>query len=346
MLTRSAAYLLIAALAALSLLFVACGDGPDDSASAAGPGDSGTVEGEQFPVMDLAADVPADQRNVINVVPAGLELAVGPNNFVFGITDKQDIPQGGADALVTFYDLKDPSNPEPFYTTKPVQSAPGVGPEVTHVHGNGETHVHGGEDDGRVGYYVDVNFPHAGQYGVAVKATLKDGSTGVSSFGFQVYEKPRIPAPGQDAPKSDNLTKNDVADIREIDSGDPPNDMHDVKIKDAIAAERPLLVVFSTPAFCTSRFCGPVNEEVESLQEDYRDRVDFVHIEIWRDFDKKELNPTTREWLVREDGGLSEPFVYVVGKDGVIYDRWEGPVARNIMESSVQAVADGKVWGQ
>jgi hypothetical protein len=336
----------LAALAVVSLMFVACGDGGDDTANAGAPDPGPMVHGQEFPVMDLAADVPADQRNVINAVPAGLELSTGRNSFVFGITDKQDQPQGGADALVTFYDLKDPNNPEPFFTGKPVQSAPGVGPKVEHQHPNGEVHVHGGEDDGRVGYYLDVNFPHAGNYGVAVKATLKDGSTGVSSFGFQVYETPRIPAPGQEAPRSDNLTKGDVKDIREIDSGDPPNDMHDVKIKDAIADGRPLVVVFSTPAFCTSRFCGPVNEEVESLQVVYRDRVDFVHIEIWRNFEKRELSSTTREWLVREDGGLSEPFVYVVGKDGVIYDRFEGPVARNIMEPAVQAVADGKVYGQ
>jgi hypothetical protein len=144
--------------------------------------------------------------------------------------------------------------------------------------------------------------------------------------------------------KSDNLTAADVDDIRKIDSGDPPSDMHTVKIKDAIAAGRPLVVVFSTPAYCTSRFCGPVNQEVEALQEDYRDRVDFVHIEIWLDRQAEAINPTAREWLIRPDGRLIEPYVYVIGKDGIIYDRWEGPVARNIMEPAVEAVAAGEVY--
>ena len=119
-----------------------------------------------------------------------------------------------------------------------------------------------------------------------------------------------------------------------------------MKIKDAIAAGRPLVVVFSTPAFCTSRFCGPVDEEVESLQATYRDRVDFVHIEIWKNFDKKQLNDTASEWLVRADGGLTEPYVYVIDSKGTIYDRWEGPVARNIMEPIVIAVAEGKTYSK
>ena len=132
--------------------------------------------------------------------------------------------------------------------------------------------------------------------------------------------------------------------ISEIDSGDPSNDMHDVKIKDSIANGRPVVIVFSTPAFCASRFCGPVNEEVEDLHDKYTDTVDFVHIEIWRDITKQVLNVTAKEWLVRPDGGMSEPYVYVIDKTGTIYNRWEGPVARNIMEQSVQAVAAGATF--
>ena len=296
------------------------------------------------PSSDPAKNIPADQRNKVNAVIAGLDFYVGTNNFVFGITDKKDEPQGGAKARATFYDLRDPKNPRPVCQGEAVQSAPGVGKKVDHVHGSGETHTHGGEDDNRVGYYIRVNFDHEGMWGVAVEAVLKDGTKGVASLGFAVSAQPGIPAAGQPAKKSDNLTKKDVAKIEEIDSGIPPNDMHDVKIKDALAAGRPLVVVFSTPAYCTSRFCGPVNEEVEALFDVYKDRVDFVHIEIWRDRVKGILNPTAQEWLMRKDGNLTEPYVYVIGKDGVIYDRWEGPVARNIMEPAVKAVAEGKTF--
>lgn len=324
------ALLLAASCAALSFA-AACG-GDDDDAKA--------TDFDGTP-RDPARNVPADQVDKVNAVPAGSDFYVGENNFVFGVTNIKDEPQGGAKVVATFYDLRDAANPKPVFSAQAVQSAPGVGEEVKHTHTGGEVHIHGGQDDNRVGYYVKAKFDHAGPWGLAIEAELKDGTKGVDTIPFQVYAEPNMIATGEKAPKSDNLTKNDVADISEIDSGSPPNDMHDVKIKDAIANGRPMVIVFSTPAFCTSRFCGPVNEEVEALHDEYKDRIDFVHIEIWRDFDKKLVNPTVNEWLIWPDGSLREPVVYVVDKDGVVYDRWEGPVAKNIMEDSVKAVAGG-----
>lgn len=322
--------LLAASFAALALA-AACG------------GDNDEPESTDFQgtPRDPARNVPEEQRDTVNAIPAGSDFYVGENNFVFGVTNIRDEPQGGAKVMATFYDLRDAANPRPVFSAEAVQSAPGVGKEVNHNHSSGEVHVHGGQDDDRVGYYVKVKFDHAGPWGLAIEAELKDGTKGIDTIPFQVYEKPNMIATGQKAPKSDNLTKNDVSNISEIDSGSPPNDMHDVKIKDAIAKGRPLVIVFSTPAFCTSRFCGPVNEEVEALRDEYKDKLEFVHIEIWRDFDKKLLNPTVNEWLIWPDGSLREPVVYVVDKDGTIYDRWEGPVAKNIMEDSVKAVAGG-----
>ncbi|MCC6381600.1 MAG: hypothetical protein IT304_03780 [Dehalococcoidia bacterium] len=326
---------LLAIAVVAGTLFLACG------------GDDSSDSGNSFPVSsDPAKNVPKDQLNKINLVVAGYDWHVGKNNFVFGITDKNDEPQGGAQAVATFYDLRDQNHPKPLFQAQAVASAPGVHAATEHVHPGGEVHVHGGEDENRVGYYATVSFDHPGFWGVVVQATLKDGTKGTTNVGFNVFDKPQMPAPGMAALKSDNLTKADVKDIKEIDSGDPPNDMHTVKIKDAIAAHRPMVIVFSTPAFCTSRFCGPVNEEVEDLQTVYRDSVDFVHVEIWRNFDKKELNPTAKEWLLRPDGGLTEPVVYVVDRNGTIYERWEGPVAKNIMEPAVKAVADGQVYAQ
>jgi hypothetical protein len=251
-------------------------------------------------------------------------------------------PIGGAQIRLTFYDLSE--GQVPVCQVEGVASAPGVGPETEHLHPGGEVHIHGGEDEDRAVHYAHVTFDRPGNWGLAVEAIMKDGTTGFGTLLLQVGQEPQTPAPGDPAIKSDNLTKEDVADIREIDSGDPPNDMHDLKIRDVVESGRPLVVVFSTPAYCSTAFCGPVNQEVETLQDDYRDKVDFIHIEIYRDFTAGTFNPTAREWLVRPDGGLNEPVVYVIGKDGVIFDRFDGPAARNVLEPSVQAVADGAVY--
>jgi hypothetical protein len=294
------------------------------------------------------AATPPDERKTILVSAVAADLYKGVNNLSIGIADPQtNLPIGGSQVRMTLYKISGETQ-QPVCQVEGVSSAPGVGPPSEHLHAGGEVHVHGGEDENRSVHYAHVEFDAAGNWGLAVEAILKDGSHRFGTVLLQVGEDPFTPAPGDPVLKSDNLTKDDVADIREIDSGDPPNDMHDYKIKDLAESGRPFVIVFSTPAYCTSAFCGPVNQEVEAMYEKYKADVDFVHIEIWRDrtANPPVLNPTAREWLMRPDGGLSEPVVYVVDKDGTIFDRWDGPVAANIMEASIQAVADGATYGE
>jgi len=180
-----------------------------------------------FPsTSDPRPEHPPDQRATINVVVAGSDFYVGENNFVFGITDAQDLPQGGATARATFYDLRDSGNPKPAFTVEAVQSAPGVGEQVQHVHANGETHVHGGQDEDRVGYYAPAIFDHAGPWGIAVEATLKDGTQGVASVGFQGLCKAYMPAPGQDAYKCQPVESRCSRTSRDR-LGRTANEMHD-----------------------------------------------------------------------------------------------------------------------
>ena len=54
-------------------------------------------------------------------------------------------------------------------------------------------------------------------------------------------------------------------------------------VAEAIDTKKPTLIAFATPAFCQTRFCGPVIEEVVApLAKDYRGRANFVHIEPYR----------------------------------------------------------------
>jgi len=298
-----------------------------------------------FPTSsDPAGNVPEEVRTDLNVVLAVSDLVVGKNNLAFGLTDKDDQPVRLADAKATFFFQVDGTNWQAVSSADAILSAPGVGEEVQHTHADGEQHLHGGEDDNRVVYFAPVAFDKAGPWGLVVQATLPDGTKVESNVGFLVQDQSELRVPGDEALPSDNLTMADVDDIKTIDSGDPPNDMHDIKIKDALANGRPLLVVFSTPAFCLSRFCGPVTEEMDLLHDQYKDSVDFVHVEVWLDFNKQELNPTAAEWLQRSDGGLTEPWVYLIGKDGIIYDRWEGAASAALVEPELKAVAEGATW--
>jgi hypothetical protein len=91
-----------------------------------------------------------------------------------------------------------------------------------------------------------------------------------------------------------------------------------------IAQGRPVLVLFATPVYCMSQFCGPTVEALEQLAADYPDKAVFIHVEIWRDYNKSIVNKGAADWLYRNDN-LTEPWLYLIDDKGVIADRW-GPL--------------------
>ncbi len=299
----------LAGLAGAAIAVSACGS-PPDAGVAATPWSAADQSGEAVP---------------LRAYPVGSEWIVGSNNFGVALLGEDGLPIRGAHVSLTFYDLRDRQRPVRVAEVAAAESAPASDPRVG-------------------AYYARAEFPTAGLWGAEIRAALRDGRTGVARVAFAVTTKPSAAAPGQPAPRSDNLTAAEVTDIRTIDSGDPPNRMHSWKIRDAIAQGRPLVVVFATPAYCTSMACGPVVEEVQALADEYGGRVAFVHIEVWANPAAGQVHRTVREWLVRSDGGFSEPWVFIVDKRGIIYDRWAGPVSRELLEPSVAAVARGEVW--
>ncbi len=315
-------------LGALALLAAACGGG----------------EAPEPTPAPTATSAPEVIDGEIAIVPAGADFAVGDNvHFPFvtmslggEILDVRDV------TARFFADAVD--NPTEVASVRAVKSSPGVDIESEHIHADGSEHEHGAEAVSKGAFYADIDLDRPGVWGLVVTGTLDDGTEVMGQMSFSVIEKPDFPAPGDIAIASDNLIASEVEDIRTIDSGTVANDMHEVKIKDAIAAGRPFVVVFATPAFCTSRFCGPVVEEVETLNDDYAADVDFIHIEIWMDRTGDVVNPTALEWLAQENDRFTEPWIYVVDKNGVIFDRWEGPASRVIMEAAIKAVAGGATY--
>ena len=87
---------------ALASVFMACGGG-DSKGSASSPTVFGTSS-------DPSRVIAPGKVKPVNIVMAGADWYVGQDNFVFGITNGKDEPEGGATAVVTFYDLrgKDP----------------------------------------------------------------------------------------------------------------------------------------------------------------------------------------------------------------------------------------------
>jgi hypothetical protein len=119
----------------------------------------------------------------------------------------------------------------------------------------------------------------------------------------------------------------------------PDPSLHATTIKAALAAKRPLVVVVSTPAFCTSRFCGPITDFVEHIAAQSGGRTAFVHIEVWGDYEDRRLNEAAAEWVARGEAEGNEPWVFVVGSDGVVKARFDNVVSEAQLTDAIDRYA-------
>lgn len=249
------------------------------------------------------------------IVPA-TDLAVGPNRFSVGLlhfpqaaTEPQRLPD--ADLRLRF-----------FFPVDPAPVARGT--EVT-------ARYRWVDAKGKGIYVAPVNFDRSGMWGVEVTGTVSGASIGPARTRFPVKPKPDTPAIGADAPRSRNLVARDVADIRQIDSGIVPNDMHDLTIADAIALGRPTVVVFATPGFCATQTCAPMVAEMQSLKRHVGDAASFVHVEIYKDPKNRVPYETVVEW-----GLTSEPWVFLLDRHGKVAEKFEGPAPRDEVEEALR----------
>ncbi|MDQ6927365.1 MAG: hypothetical protein M3159_01730 [Actinomycetota bacterium] len=191
--------------------------------------------------------------------------------------------------------------------------------------------------DARGVYETQAAFDKSGFWGLQVDAKI-GGTTHRGTASFPVGDHHAVPAPGDPAPHSNTLTvaSTDVPkaaiDSRAGDSGAIPDpELHRTTLAASLGAGRPAVVVFSTPVFCQSQFCGPVTDMVDDLSHTYADRADFIHVEVWKDGQKRELNDTMKEWNMD-----AEPWVYVIGADGKIVLRLDNVATRAEIEPYLQ----------
>jgi hypothetical protein len=281
---------------------------------------------------------------------ASYDLAVGTQRFLVGVLTPEERQIGWGNVKMKFAYLGTKTNqltgevvseidasylPIPAERGKPAPE-PKQGPTI----------VAGAE--GRGVYAGEANFDQAGFWGVVVEASIDGGAVVEGKAAFEVLDKHRYPWVGEDAPRSENLTSASTdAPRAAIDSRAGPNDgpipdeaLHQSTVAAGIASGKPTLLVVSTPVYCISRFCGPVTDVVQQLSEEYGEAANFVHIEVWRNFQSMEVNKAAAEWVLRDDNIL-EPWVWLIGGDGKIGARWDNVATRQEIEPALKALLSG-----
>lgn len=195
-------------------------------------------------------------------------------------------------------------------------------------------------------YQARVDLDEPGRWVLRVSAQI-DGELRTGQALFEVLDVPQVPGVGDPAPREPNLTIADAesgevppeaVDSRAIGSGEfvDPH-LHTTVITEAIDAGRPVVVAVTTPVFCQSQFCGPLTDVIAQMATEYDHAADFVHIEVWHDFDAQQLTDAAAAWIQTERGG-NEPWVFLVGGDGTISARWDNVLDVAELEAALRAL--------
>jgi hypothetical protein len=312
---RHVAILLIAAFVA------ACSPSSTPSASTASPSAAPSAAAGSCPT---AADPgrPAGWGQPVavpTVIPVlindSAELTCGSNRVLFGLIDaKTNTPIGGPDRTVkvALYDLARDS-------AKPVSG--------------GDAAFIWAIENVRGIYAVQGDFSEAGIWGAEITTAVAGAPAETIRMTFQVSPSSPVIRIGQKAPPTKTPTAADVGgDLSKISTDSKPDPaLYKVSVDQALAKHEPFLLAFATPKFCVSAQCGPTLDRLKPYAAKYP-TVQFIHVEPYQlTLQDGQLQPVltgspanlTPTDVSNTWGLLTEPWVFVVDRDGVVRNSFE-----------------------
>lgn len=261
----------------------------------------------------LAPRVPAGQ--VVGVL-ANSDIAVGPDQrFLLGLLGEGNRPITDAAVQLQFFKFLDKTTAEARSNAVPAvfRSSPQLGDRGVYV--------------------ARTAFNEAGAWGVEVRAYRPSGQQHTVRLAFEVKATSATPAIGAPAPASRTVVAATPDEAQAICSARPVDQYHRLSIADALAERKPLLVLFATPAFCESLTCGPSLEVVRTVAAPHGTRLNVVHVEIYENGQPPNVVAAVGEWNLP-----SEPWVFVVGADGTVADKFEGSITVEELAPAVDRV--------
>jgi hypothetical protein len=314
----------ISALGAVALVAGACTSAGGGTAASAGAATSpGTVGGSPPFIPQIISS----------------EAIVGQNRFLFGILDatgKKTIAAPSVAVQVGF-------TPAPAGSPEPGASPAGSLPPP--IVPKPATFIWAIPDERGV-YVIDATFPSAGDWVASFSASGGDVQPGTVGVQFQVSQTGLAIPLGGKAPATKTPTAATPADIAKIATDPSPDpSFYTTSVDEALSKHEPFVLVFATPAFCTSRQCGPTLDGIKAVAKDEPGMI-FINVEPYKlqyadghlqpvEDANNQLQPTdaAQAW-----GLLSEPWVFVVDGSGVVRGSFEAVVSAEELKAAIAAV--------
>jgi hypothetical protein len=192
-----------------------------------------------------------------------------------------------------------------------------------------------GTDGGDITRLYVVHFRVARPGTYRLVAGSSQGKPVRAEWAIDVRKHPRAPAVGSQAIPSQTPTiATTHGNFRELTTRTPPDKgLLRYSIAGSLAAHKPFVVVFATPKFCSSRTCGPVVDVVDAVRKRLGGGgVRFIHVEVYRDNNPGlGYNRWFKQWHLP-----TEPWTFLVGRDGRIRARFEGSVSVGELAAAVR----------
>jgi hypothetical protein len=307
---------------ALAMLLAGCGGGSDDPSRPAPPvAEFPSAKGKT--IDDLLRDSGAKPTKLV-IAPAAQVFDAGENRYPFGVFTRGN--EQVSDADVALYFAKDEKGPVvgplpaqvTSLETKPAYRSQGEGPS-----------------EAKTVYVVPkVDFDRGGPWQAIAMLKGEEGLEVSRVPSPVVGDFAAVPEVGEKAPVIHTPTGADVGgDLAKIDTRVPPDQMHAVDFADAVG-RKPIVLVFATPALCQSRVCGPVVDVAQQVSDSSGGKADFIHMEVYNDNDpSKGIRSQLRAY-----GLPTEPWTFLVDREGIIRDRIEGAFGVSELERAMRKI--------
>jgi hypothetical protein len=202
----------------------------------------------------------------------------------------------------------------------------------------------------RAVWYVDAAFDTAGNWAAVVTVTPPGKPAESSELSLPVTATGQAIRVGAKAPATPTPTSATAGGVLASITTDPSPDprFYEISEDQALAQHKPFVLVFATPAFCTSRVCGPTLDAVKAVAAS-EPTMTFIQVEpylmhyangslqpILDASNHLQANPATTAWGIQ-----TEPWVYVVDATGTVTASYEAVVVPAELTAAIDKVKSG-----
>lgn len=249
----------------------------------------------------------------LQAVLATSELVVGPNRLALGLLENNVPIKDAAQTKVHVLYYKLNGN-----------QATLVAEEDARYFGEGL-----GE---RGTFIVNPTFDAAGTWGLEVVAERPGQQATNQRMSLDVQAKGSAAPVGAPAPQSQTPTDRDVSDLKQITSDTEPDPrLYQMSVNEAVTSGKPSLILFATPGYCQTAVCGPGVDVLSKLSDTFGEKINPVHVEVYQlPYQDGKQVPAMGDWGLR-----TEPWLFLVDKDGKIAKRYEGGITFTELEPDV-----------